>query len=124
MTPKELEDFLKQPRLDPFGGLKRKRIEIAKRWGVERDATAVEPLWGVVCNLIEDADLRLAALEGIGVIGGEVALGYLAVVLNNAADEVLHDTAITVLVHHASIPAVTILIEAWEHVNALDTEGI
>ena len=119
MNTKDREDFLNRPRLDPFGGQKKKRIEIAKRWGTEREPMAVDSLWGVICNHKEDLNLRLASLEAIGTIGDEVAVSHLATILNDSAEEALHNAAITALAQIGSALAVTALIGAWEYVKAL-----
>ena len=124
MNQKDQEVFIKRPGLDPFGGQKKKRIEIAKRWSDERDHTAIDPLVTVARNAKDDIDLRLTSIEAMGAIKDDAAVAHLKLILTDAADEPLHHACVSALEHIASAPAAMALISAWEHVNAFDAADI
>jgi parallel beta-helix repeat protein len=109
--------------LDLGGRHKNRRLEIARNWATAREPAAVEPL-ATVATRQDDPDVRLAAVQALGALGGGQAATTLAALLGDKGEGTLHGPAITALGQAGDEPAVKALIGAWGQVEAVQREAI
>jgi parallel beta-helix repeat protein len=121
MNSKDREDFLRRPALDLMGMHKKKRLELARRWGAERDLSAVEPLGQVARNTSEDVDIRLAAIQALGAIQSEAAS---LILQQTVSDSLVGHATISALAQMRNDYAAKALIESWAQARGSQTDEI